>query len=67
MDRRLLQGILVRIVVRLPALRIVGRLARIAVAAGVEGIDSGSGIGVRHGVTSGWEGGARIGPGRGSD
>jgi hypothetical protein len=56
MDRRLLQGILVWIVVRLLAPRVVGRLARIAVAAGVEGIDGGVGIGVRHGITSGWEG-----------
>ncbi len=56
MDRRLLQWILVRIVVRLLAFRIVGGLARIAVAAGVEGIDGGSGMGVRHSITSGWEG-----------
>lgn len=55
-DRRLLQWILVRIVLRLLALRIVGGLARIAVAAGIEGIDGGVGIGVRHGITSGWEG-----------
>jgi hypothetical protein len=52
-DRRLLQRVLVRIVVRLLALGIVGGLARIAVAARVEGIYGAVGLGIFQGFTSG--------------
>jgi hypothetical protein len=50
-DRRLLQGGLVGIVDRLLALRVVDGLARIAVAAGVEGVYSGD-FGIRQDGTS---------------
>jgi hypothetical protein len=55
-DRRLLQGVLDQIVVRLLALGVVGGLAGIAVAARVEGVYGMVGIGIWHGVTS-WVGG----------
>jgi hypothetical protein len=61
-DGRLLQGILDGIVVGLLARGDVHGLPGIAVAAGVEGIDGGTGLGILQGVTSGQERTARIGP-----
>jgi hypothetical protein len=55
-DRRLLQGVLDQIVVRLLALGIVGGLARVPVAAGVERVYGTVGIEIWQGVTS-WVGG----------
>jgi len=52
-DRRLLQRVLDGVVLRLLALRDVDRLAGVAVAAWVVGIDGGAGVGIGQGVTSG--------------